>query len=652
MQKILLKDAYPDLAEQVVDKGLLETLGSSSKEKIRWHCDEGHEWDAIVLNRTKKGRGCPYCSGRFAIPGETDLATLRPDIAVQLVDPSLASTLKVTSHAKVEWKCEQGHMWFAPVSARTSKNSSCPYCSGRSAWAGESDIATTHPELAEQLVDMSLATTLKAGSNKKAEWECPDCHQRWFATPNSRVQQKAGCPYCAGKRRVRGSNDLATTHPDLVKQMDAKDKHFAIELSANSQQSVTWHCSRGHTWQAPIVNRARTGQGCPYCSGQRILAGFNDLATLRPDIAAELVDTSLGTQLAEYTHRVVEWVCERGHVWTASVASRTYGGRTCPQCSEAGKSKAETELYDIVCTLLGADVEVRRNDKTLLDGLELDIVVPSEQVAIEFNGVWWHSEGVDVKRARTRHYEKYKQCLDIGYQLLQVWEDDWRDKRDVVIRMIAAKLGVTSNLLTVLDDAKYSYRYGARNLICADVDISAAHSFLIENHIQGFVSATKYFGLLTKEGDAVALLACRAAGTSGRTIRASGVWEIVRYATCCSVAGGFSRLLVYATKTIVDEGLLLTKWVTFSDNMVSNGMLYQKMGFEDVKHLAPDYRYVGGVTKQKRVAKEFFQKKRFRDDPRLQFDENMTERELAQLNGLNRVWDAGKIRWELQVNTA
>lgn len=649
MRKILLKDAYPELAQQVVDKSLLDALGVSSKDKITWQCEHGHEWDAIVINRTKKGRGCPYCSGRLAISGVNDLGTLRPDLAEQLVDKSLASSLKLTSHTKVAWTCDKGHVWEVPVASRTSNQSGCPYCSGRSAWAGESDIATTHPELAEQLVDVSLRTTIKAGSNTKVGWRCPSCGQTWLATPNSRVQQMAGCPYCAGKRRMKGSNDLATTHPLLVKQMDVADRHLASELSANSRQVVTWHCERNHTWEASIVNRARLGQGCPYCSGNRVLAGFNDLATLRPDIAKELVDQTLAQELAEYTHRVVEWRCKYGHVWKSSVAGRTYGGRTCPECSEVGKSAAETELYDVVCQLVGAD-NVIRNDKTILGNLELDIVISDKRVAIEFNGVYWHSEKTTCRgTAQSRHNVKYKRCKKAGYQLLQIWEDDWNDRRNIVIRLIASKLGVIDKLPLVITDEHYIQRYGARELQCVEVDGRDARVFLEENHIQGFSAATKHFGLMTKSGILVALISCRASGANGRATRAQGVWEITRYATCGQVVGGFGKLLKYATNALREDGAIVSKWVTFSDNTISSGEMYRTLGFEDCKHLSPDYRYVGGFTKQKRIAKEFFQKKRFRDDPRLLFEEDLTERQLAELNGLYRIWDAGKIRWELSV---
>lgn len=206
LRKVPLDEFNPDLAAQLVDQGLAHELGVCDKRKVRWRCERGHEWEAIVLNRSHRGDGCPYCSGRLPVVGETDLATTHLELAAQLVDPSLATGLKASSHRKVEWRCENGHTWSALVSSRALSGTGCPYCSGRRAWPGETDLATTHPELAGQLVDAGLASSLKAGTNRKVEWRCPDCGGVWAASPNSRTHMGSGCPYCAGKaRRIKAA---------------------------------------------------------------------------------------------------------------------------------------------------------------------------------------------------------------------------------------------------------------------------------------------------------------------------------------------------------------------------------------------------------------------------------------------------------------
>lgn len=120
------------------------------------------------------------------------------------------------SNKKVElWCGNPAHdHWNAPLSNVARLGTRCPQCSGRRAIPGVDDLATTHPALAAELVNQSLATTLKAGSNASVLWQCSVNHNHtWHATIYSRTAKKAGCPYCSGRKIVPGVNDLATTHP-------------------------------------------------------------------------------------------------------------------------------------------------------------------------------------------------------------------------------------------------------------------------------------------------------------------------------------------------------------------------------------------------------------------------------------------------------
>lgn len=118
-----------------------------------------------------------------------------------------------------------------------------------------------------------------------------------------------------------------------------------------------------------------------------------------------------------------------------------------------------------------------------------------------------------------------------------------------------------------------------------------------------------------------------------------GEWSIERYATAGVISGGFTRLLAHAERTIEPQ-----QWITFADLTVSDGNLYENNGFveDTARRLKPDYAY---VYEGKRVHKFNFRLKRFRDDPLFLYDPEMSESELAELNGLPRVWDAGKIRY-------
>ena len=252
-------------------------FGPSSTKKVWWKCEKGHEWQAIIEDRVKKGNRCPYCAGKKAIPGENDLATVRSDIAAEwhptkngALTPDQCLPL---SNKKVWWRCSKGHEWEAIIGSRVSKGSGCPYCAGKKAIPGENDLATVRPDIAAEWHptrngDLSPSMVLPY-SGKKVWWLCPKGHAYATSIIN-RTKINSGCPYCAGQKVLPGFNDLATKYPELAKQWHPtlNGDLTPDQVTPGSNKKVWWMCDEGHVWQAVINNRARKGRGCPICSGR------------------------------------------------------------------------------------------------------------------------------------------------------------------------------------------------------------------------------------------------------------------------------------------------------------------------------------------------------------------------------------------------
>ena len=121
------------------------------------------------------------------------------------------------------------------------------------------------------------------GSRQRVFWSCHICGGQWDTV----VKERRGCPYCSGFKALPGFNDLATTNPELCLEWDyEKNEIRPSEVTAGSQKKVWWKCEKGHSWDMLVRSRV-LGQGCPYCNNRRVLIGYNDLATVRPDLAAE-----------------------------------------------------------------------------------------------------------------------------------------------------------------------------------------------------------------------------------------------------------------------------------------------------------------------------------------------------------------------------
>lgn len=619
-----LATRFPDVALQWSHRNVLSPLEvhASSNKTFWWVGDCGHEWDAPVLGRTSQKDGCPYCSGHRVLKGFNDLSTHYPELAQEWDDERDVGTVSRGSSYVAKWRgASCGHTWEAAV-IRRAKGEGCPYCSGHRVLKGFNDLASQRPDLS-RMWDKSNSRRSDAvtlGSGYKATWVCSKGH-RTQAPIIEKIAQVSPCPVCAGTVTVEGVTDFATKHPLLAEQWVRGVKHPS-EVRSMSSAVATWRCAKGHEWDAPFSRRA-SGHGCPFCAGQRAVEGVNDLASRFPVLVKEWhPDNGIHpSHVAWSSSTPYKWVCDEGHVWVVSPNQRTShkeGITGCPTCWSSGRSQAEHAMAGFIKSVYAGRVISHHK----LGRLELDVYLPDEGIAFEFNGVHWHSE---IRgRGKDTHKRKLDACAAKGIHLIQVWEDDWRDRRAVVERLIAHKLRVSGTV-----------RIGARSTSVSALPASEARKFLDAHHIQGFTGGTYYDALVTKDGEVVAVAVT--------THLKAGV-RIDRYATSSVVQGGFSKLLKVISARAVTDGH--PNVFTFSDNEISEGDLYRNTGFIPAGNLHPDYKYVYNAT---RVHKFMFRKARFRKDSSLKYDPSMTESELAALNGITRVWDSGKVRWELDL---
>lgn len=227
------------------------------------------------------------------------------------------------SDKKLAWKCILGHVYQSSVSSRV-RGSGCPYCAGNAVLAGFNDLRSRFPEVAKQAFDWD-PSTVTAFSNKKLSWACSNGHQ-WSASVASRTKLASGCPFCAGQRPIIGETDLFTTHPKLSKEAFGWDP---TTVTHGSGVKKLWVCETGHHFIAAVKDRV-SGTGCPYCAGKKVLIGFNDLETLRPDLASEAEGWDPAT-VTLGSNKKMQWRCPLGHQWVAPVHNRTIG-KGCPTC--------------------------------------------------------------------------------------------------------------------------------------------------------------------------------------------------------------------------------------------------------------------------------------------------------------------------------
>lgn len=501
--------------------------------------------------------------------------------------------------------------WCKECSKNKKKKTSSPH--GFRKVKEENSLYAKNPSLAQQWSKKNTISPkeISPSSMFKVWWVCPDDDSHtWQASPNSRSAGK-GCPLCSGTTAISGKNDIATTHPELVKLWDKDNQKKPSELKFSTKTKISFVFPCGHK----ILSTPSTlPSKCPQCHPPQSL-----LSQYAPELRQEYSeDNKVPFDDLSYNsaYRAL-WECTEGHQWEAVVYQRVNGKTGCPHCFTTTTSQAEDDIYDFLCSYLLPETIIR-HDRKVLEGKELDFYLPSYNVAIEFNGLFWHTENKGC--LRKYHYDKWKMCQDKGIQLITIWEDDWEENPDLILDMLAYKLKIS--------DKKKVF---ARKTRIVSLEAKDARDFLNTYHIQGFTPGTYYYGL---------------EDTESKEVVAVSVWRknttqlyLDRYATSCSVVGGMGKLLKNTIRLHRDS---FDEIVTFSDHSVSDGGLYEKLGFVRDKEIRPDYCYVVG---KKRVHKFNYRISRFKKDDALIFKEGLSESELAQLNNLPRLWDCGKTRW-------
>jgi len=392
-----------------------ENIAPGSEKVVWWICEKGHSYDMKINKRTKRGNGCPYCSGHRVLEGFNDLATTHPDLALQWDydrNISLPTVYSKGSNEKVYWKCEHGHSWQASINERTGRNYGCPYCSGHRPITGETDLATVHPKICEEWDyakngDLRPENVLPK-SNKKVWWKCNKCGNEWQTAIYHRAIGR-GCPKCGQKKAALSQStppsiesSLQGVNPELSREWDYEYNSplTPADVYPSSGKLVGWKCEEGHVWQATVNDRA-SGRGCPICSGRRILEGYNDLATTHPHLLNEWdfvknIDL-LPTEVSRGSDKKVSWRCKKGHIWKATIASRA-AGTGCPYCAKELHISFQEKAIAFYLKEAGFEIEESYKPEWLGKS-ELDIYIPSLKVGIEYDGEAWHkSSRKDIKK--------------------------------------------------------------------------------------------------------------------------------------------------------------------------------------------------------------------------------------------------------------
>jgi len=324
-----LQSQFPEIAAEAYGWDP-STVARATSKKLQWKCPKGHIYAAKVSSRTGSiASGCSICAGKQVLPGFNDLKTKFPDVAAEAFGWDPARVTAVNGQ-KLIWKCKKGHIFSATVASRTTGGCGCPVCSGRQVLAGFNDLKTKFPDVAAEAFGWD-PTKVAQHSGKNGQWKCSLGHI-FSTTVASRTTGGRGCPVCSSRQILPGFNDLQSHFPEIAAEAYGWDPSTVTKAT---NKKLKWKCSLDHQYSSTVNGRTLRSIGCPYCAGKQVLPGFNDLKTKFPDVAAEAFGWDPAT-ITSGAGKKLKWKCSFGHIYSATVGSRTNIGSGCPVCAEYG----------------------------------------------------------------------------------------------------------------------------------------------------------------------------------------------------------------------------------------------------------------------------------------------------------------------------
>jgi very-short-patch-repair endonuclease len=291
----------------------------------------------------------------------------------------------------------------------------------------------------------------------------------------------------------------------------------------------------------------------------------------------------------------------------------------CQVCNPITKYEGENELYNFLKEICNSEIAWR--DRKVLNGYELDFYIPQKKIAIEYNGLYWHSE-FKGKRNKTYHLNKLNKCLTNGVRLIHIYENEWIYKKNII-------KSILSNILT--ENKNYIY---ARNCEVKIITNKIKSSFLNENHLQGDDKSKILYGLYYKNDLVSVMTFCKS------RFNKKYEYELSRYSIKLgyTIVGGAAKLFSVFKKEYVPSSI-----ITYSDRRFFQGDIYSKLNFNFIKNTPPNYFYISKDYKilynrmhyQKKKLKKLF----------TNYNDSLTEYQNMLNNGHDRIWDCGVSVW-------
>jgi len=500
----------------------------------------------------------------------------------------------------------------------------------------------------KDIINVDIELHLMKGSNKKVNVKCDICGTERYINYQSYTNNKSSCLkypiYTCDKCSHIKLKEYNMTHYGVEYYSQHPDRNNKVRKTSLDKYGVE-HFSKSDYFFERVskTNLEKFGFENPFMDKERIKKIFSDKYGVdHPSKVEEFREKIKNTNLERYGSHPMK---SDNYRYMKSIISRDrnylsyYGENTSTfKCDSGHDFKISSDLYHnrirsnlplcTICYPLNENVSIKEIEllkfiksiyggeiiRSYRDQLEIDIYLPDKKIGFEFNGLYWHNND---QKENDYHINKSKFFEERGIRIVHIWEDDWDYKCDIIKSQISNLIGISNKIY-------------ARNCNLVEIDSSKCKLFLDENHIQGNVRSMIRYGLLHK-GELVSVMTFDK--SEGRKKMGDSEWNINRFCNVknFSVIGGASKIFKFFLKKN-----LPSRVISYADKDWSVGDLYYKLGFEKVSDIKQDYKY---IIDSKRVHKSRFRKSNLKT--------NLSESKFMKSIGINKIYDCGKIKFEI-----
>lgn len=293
----------------------------------------------------------------------------------------------------------------------------------------------------------------------------------------------------------------------------------------------------------------------------------------------------------------------------------------CVNCDKTSMSYFQKEIYDFIHYILGTTADIKKNTRSVIPPLELDIFVPDLKIAIECNGLFWHSE-ILGRKYKNYHLNKTQKCNEKYISLIHIMEYEWKNKQSIVESILRNYFN------------KNEIKIAARQCNIKEIKPKESNEFLNLNHIQGADRASIRYGLYYNEKLVSVMTFCKSRYDK------KCQYEMSRYCNKLNttIVGGAAKLF---SNFVKDKSP--TSVVSYNDRRYFTGSVYRRLGFDFIHNSPPNYFYIIDNYSNVRGRMEFQKHKLKNILPK--FDTLKSEWENMKNNGFDRIWDCGNGKW-------